>query len=324
VGRREHAAVGCGDREPVGRSALQGRLHGADRINFHHDGKQISTGEILNHEYQWNHSDTATWRGFGLRTFDPATGDETWEWQSQYGYDQGVLPSGRGDVYHANWVDILDSDDGPTAYVSMCNRYQVMAVDVATKDVKWLFGPGATSRSTTRTVPRCPIRSSPPASTASSLTRHEPILVYDNGWATGQSRTAEFQLDLDAMTATLEWSWTETGWYESVLGDADWLPDGHVLLDQAHMECASGSGRPTQIVEVDQATGGVAVRLTLFSRERLVVQSRTDSELHPVPELEVLRGDRDRPESWQTSSTNDCNYVSCAVRRTRANNRRPS
>jgi hypothetical protein len=29
------------------------------------------------------------------------------------------------------------------------------------------------------------------------------------------------------------------------------------------MECASGSGRPTQIVEVDKATGGVAWRLTL-------------------------------------------------------------
>jgi hypothetical protein len=237
---------------------------GADRIAFHHDGKQISTGEILTLEYSQNYSDTATWRGFSLRTFDPATGDETWEWQSQYGFDQGVLPSGRGDVYHANWVDILDGDDGPTAYVSMCARYQVMAVDVATKDVKWLFGPGGDFAlyDTDGTA----LADSYFTSCQHGL-EFDPdtnrLLVYDNGWATGHSRTAEFQLDLDAMTATLEWSWTETGWYESVLGDADWLPDDHVLLDQAHMECANPTGRPTQIVEVDQATGGVPWRLTL-------------------------------------------------------------
>lgn len=237
---------------------------GAGRINFHHDGKQISTGEILTLEYSQNSGDSATWRGFSLRTFDPVSGDETWEWQSQYGFDQGVLPSGAGDVYHANWVDILETDEGPTAYVSMCNRYQVMAVDVATKDVKWLFGPGGDFTLYGKDGARL-------ADSWFTSCQHglefDPdgnrLLVYDNGWARGRSRAAEYELDLDAMTATMVWTWGEDGWYESVLGDADWLPDDHVLLDQAHMECASGSGRPTQIVEVDKATGGVPWRLTL-------------------------------------------------------------
>jgi hypothetical protein len=234
----------------------------AHKTYFHHDGKQISTGEILTLEYASNHSDTANWRGFNIRTFDPTTGEQTWEWKSQYGYDQGRLPSGSGDVYHANWVDIRQEDDGATAYVSMCYRYQVMAIDVATNEIKWLFGPGGDFALYGKDG--APLADSWFTSCQHGLEFEDNhLLVYDNGWDSGQSRTAEFELDPDAMTATMMWSWTEDGWYEPICGDADWLPDDHVLLDQTHVECANPTGRPNQIVEVDKATGGVAWRLTL-------------------------------------------------------------
>jgi hypothetical protein len=161
-------------------------------------------------------------------------------------------------------MDIHEGDDGATAYVSLCARWQVLAVDVATKDVKWLFGPGGDFTLYGPDGHRIPdayysscqhgIEVSPDGNR---------ILMYDNGWALGRSRAVEYELDHAAGTATMVWHWTESGWYESILGDADWLPDDHVLLAQAHMECASTSpGRPNQIVEVDKVTGDVAWRLT--------------------------------------------------------------
>ena len=235
------------------------------RTAFHHDGKQIDSGEILTLEYAFNNNSAGeNWRGFSLRTFDPTTGEETWEWKSQYGYDQGVLPAGAGDVYHANWVDIHEEADGPTAYVSLCLRYQVLAVDVATKNVKWLFGPGGDFTLQNRDGEPLSDRFYSSCQHGIEVADGNRILMYDNGWVRGQSRAVEYELDHAAGTATLMWSWTEDGWYETILGDADWLPEDHVLLDQAHMECGSSSpGRPNQIVEIDKATGGVPWRLTM-------------------------------------------------------------
>jgi hypothetical protein len=217
-------------------------------------------------EVMQNHDDVARWPGFTLRTFDPASGEQTWEWKSQSGYDLGVLPGGPSVRYHANWVDLHDEVDGATAYVSLCDLYLVLAVDVATGGVKWVFGPGGDFTLYGDDGALLPDDYYSSCQHGLEVADGNRLLVYDNGWERARSRVVEFELDHDASTATQVWSWSEPEWHEPILGDADWLPDDHVLLNQGHSECYSrepGRGRPNQIVEVDKATGGVAWRLTM-------------------------------------------------------------
>ena len=57
-------------------------------------------------------------------------------------------------------------------------------------------------------------------------------------------------------TAQRLWLWTESGWYEPYFGDVDPLPGDRALIMKATMF------GPSEIVEVDRATGSVASRLT--------------------------------------------------------------
>ena len=41
--------------------------------------------------------------------------------------------------------------------------------------------------------------------------------MYDNGLIAGYSRITEYQLDPAALTATLNWTWTEDDWWETTL-----------------------------------------------------------------------------------------------------------
>ena len=98
------------------------------------------------------------------------------------------------------------------------------------------------------------------------------VLVYDNGYdrpGTDYSRVAEFQLDTDAMTATLLWEWTEDDWYNPIVGDADWLDNGNVLVTKGFYRCWSPSSPDTSaIVELDPDTLEVGWRLKWVSRDK--------------------------------------------------------
>ena len=70
-------------------------------------------------------------------------------------------------------------------------------------------------------------------------------------------------VDADAKVVTVDWMWSEPGWQEDTLGDIDDLGNGRVLITEAHPDCWSPqNGLNSNIVEVDQATGEVASRLT--------------------------------------------------------------
>ena len=75
--------------------------------------------------------------------------------------------------------------------------------------------------------------------------------MYDNGQGRPverpYSRVVEFRVDLDARVATRLWEWRDDGWYDPVLGDADWLPNGNVLVTKGF-----NVGRTPEIDDVSQ------------------------------------------------------------------------
>jgi hypothetical protein len=180
------------------------------------------------------------------------------------------------DVYHVNWVDLKDTRDGPTAYASMCALSQVVAVDVASGGVRWILGPGGDF---TLWDPS----GSPLSDDEFMQCQHglevegDRVLVYDNGWDRGYTRVAQYTLDTEGLRATLDWSWAGEHWYETTLGDADWLPGDHFLATKAHAECFSSEpGAHSEILEVDQPSGEVVWRLrfedintTIYRAEKL-------------------------------------------------------
>jgi hypothetical protein len=227
-------------------------LPDAATSDFHHDGKQLPDGRLLTLERITIDDGGFGFDGFRVRRVDPTTSTVDFDYSSQRGYDEGFLPGGWGDPWHANWVDIVDE----TLYVSLCNLHEVMAFDVATGDHLWTFGAGGD-------FDLSDIGGNPLGDGQYSQCQHgleytadDRLMVYDNGTDRGYSRVTEYQLDTTAMTATLDWTWTEDDWWETTLGDADYLDSGHVLVDMGHSDCfSSNPGDRSTIVEFDPVSG---------------------------------------------------------------------
>jgi hypothetical protein len=240
-------------------------LRDADETIFHHDGKVLADGRILTLELETTRSGDLSFEGFRVRLHDPATEAVVWTYSSQQAVDRGELPvySG-GDEWHANWVDVV-VEGGPgqgrrdVLYVSLCFYGWVLKIDPVAGVVEWVLGAGGDFSLVDH-------GGRPLGEDQFSQCQHglevqgDHVLFYDNGWYRGQSRASEYEVDADTGIARLLWTW-EDDWYETTLGDADYLPNGRVLVTKAHPSCWSyGSG--SEIVEIDPLTGLAASRLS--------------------------------------------------------------
>ncbi|MEZ4235819.1 MAG: aryl-sulfate sulfotransferase [Myxococcota bacterium] len=220
---------------------------------FHHDGKQLPDGRLLTLEQVTVYGTAGPFDGFRVRRVDPASGLVDFEYDSQRAIDEGHLPSGTGDAWHANWVDIVDN----VLYVSLCEARRVLAVDVPTGDWRWSFGVDGD-------LQVIGSLGQPLGDDAYPQCQHgieyrgtdDHLLVYDNGVFRGYTRASEYRIDEAAGQAELVWTWSEPDWFETTLGDVDWLASGHVLVGACHAESfTSNRGDRTTILEVDPATG---------------------------------------------------------------------
>jgi hypothetical protein len=152
-------------------------------------------------------------------------------------------------------MDIVDDGTGEILYVSLCNLGWTIAIDVATGDFLWVFGAGGDFSLTD--AAGLPLSDGEYPQCQHGLeSSGSKLLVYDNGWGRGYSRVTEYALDTVAMQASLLWTWTEPDWYESTLGDADWLPNGNVWIGAGHADCFSTNpGDRTTVLEIDPLTG---------------------------------------------------------------------
>ena len=116
------------------------------------------------------------------------------------------------------------------------------------------------------------------------------ILVFDNGGyatmpggpTTLHSRAVEYEIDENAMTATLVWefpgnftvdSWYQNNWYNAYYRDADRLANGNVLITAGSVSQNAGDAR---VFEVTKADGRVVWKFELppsygvYRAERIV------------------------------------------------------
>jgi hypothetical protein len=220
----------------------------AAESDYHHDGKRLPDGRLLTLETEY----VDGFDGFRIRRIDPETDLVDFEYRSQRAYEEGHLPRGwGGDPWHANWVDIVDE----VLYVSLCNLSRIIAIDVATGELLWTFGEdGDFSLVDSSGEPlddgftQC--------QHGLEFTEDDRLLVYDNGTGRGYTRVSEYQLDPATLSAERLWTWTEDDWWETTLGDADYLPDGRILVGAGHSDCfSSNPGDRTTILEIDPASG---------------------------------------------------------------------
>ncbi|MCB9685600.1 MAG: aryl-sulfate sulfotransferase [Alphaproteobacteria bacterium] len=239
---------------------------------FSHDGNRVDANRLLTLQYIDNHNtaNTRTWAGFGIRLIDQSKGDAVlFQLDSQRYYDEGLLlevvPDGTNgviarDPWHANSVEWFDDPDGPVLYVSLCYGQQFWAIDGTDGSMKWRVG--ANLGWTVLDENGNPLSQSdlPQCQHGTERIDAKHFLFYDNGQLRGESRATEWYFDPDTKVAQRVWNWTEPGWFQPFLGDADDLGNGRVLLTQADIGCHVP--RLSQIVEVDRATGRVANRMT--------------------------------------------------------------
>ncbi len=236
-------------------------LPDAASTDFHHDGKQLADGRLLTLERV---DIDGRFDGFRVRRVDPVTGLVDFDYHSQRAFDEGHLPRGQGgDPWHANWVDIVDD----VLYVSLCNLEAVIAIDVATGDFLWTFGAGGDFSLTDPQGNPLGANGFTQCQHGLEVTLDDHLLVYDNGTGRGYSRVSQYTVDQAARTAVLDWTWTEPDWWETTLGDADYLPDGRVLVNQGHSDCfSSNRGDRTTIVEIDPVSGDKLWQLRYVER----------------------------------------------------------
>lgn len=219
---------------------------------FHHDGKRLWDGRWATLEAVQVLGEESSFGGFQVRILDPETNTVASTYDAQRAVDEGHLPSGSWDAWHANWVDTQPTPEGgQELLVGLRNLSSVISVDADTGDWRWRFGPGGDF--VLQDASGAPLGDEGyPSWLHAPVWDGETLLVYDNGVSAAQTRVVAYTLDTQEQTATLDWSWTEDGWYEAYLGSVRWLPDGHVLVGSGHAEPYSTTpGGRTAIFEID-------------------------------------------------------------------------
>ncbi len=85
-----------------------------DGTRYHHDAALTPEGHLLVLRTDEVTDGTNTWTGFVVEEWDVPPTALSWSWRSQRGFDDGALPAGSGDAYHANAVSWVDRPEGPT------------------------------------------------------------------------------------------------------------------------------------------------------------------------------------------------------------------
>lgn len=235
------------------------QLPDADALQFHHEAREIHDGRLLSLEEPRIEGSGGSFRGFGVNLVDPDADALTFRWSSQRAFDEGHLPGGGGDVYHANWADVVDVGGQDVLFVSLCTQGWTVAIDVPSGDWRWTFGAGGDFALVDRDGTSLPDHEYPQCQHGLQVEEAQDgvvrLLVYDNGTQRGFSRAVAFDLDESTLTATKQWDWTENNWFERSLGGVDWTSAG-VLVAMGHIESATPSpGDKTTFVEIDPATG---------------------------------------------------------------------
>ncbi len=236
-------------------------------LGFNHHSEPMDDGSTLSLTTSWMDDGAHQWYGVGVERWHPDQG-LVWSWSTQPMVDAGILTwrPGQDNPYHANSVEWLTDQEGDALMVSLYMAQEIWRIDRNTGLRTWRLGPGGD-------FDLVDPDGNPLPDEEWFYVQHDPewtpdgrVLLYDNGYqrpGTDYSRVAEYQVDPATRTATLLWSWTEPNFYNPVVGDADRLPNGHVLVAKGFVICwTPGSPDVSAVVEIDPASGEVVWRMS--------------------------------------------------------------
>ncbi|MEM6928133.1 MAG: aryl-sulfate sulfotransferase, partial [Myxococcota bacterium] len=248
----------------AGRVAYE-RLEPAFGEGYNHHSESLPDGEILSLTGTFHNVDGNRWNGIAVERLDPETETVTWSWDSHDLVDAGLEGPLRGNPWNGNALAWTTDGLGEALWISLYTGQAMWRIDPATGERTHVFGhDGDLVIVDAEGVP-LPEREWVYGQHGPDFADDGRVLLYDNGVdrpGGDQSRVAEFRLDLQAGTATLLWQWTEDDWYTPIIGDADYLPGGHVLITKGVVRAFTPFRRqPSALIEVDPATDQVVWRL---------------------------------------------------------------
>ena len=247
---------------------------------YDHDTQLLPTGEVMSLVTTTDKSGNIHWMGFAIQVVDPATNAVDWQFTSQAAADAGELPKAHvqdDDLYHANAITWMDADpQGPAIWTSTKMLNQILRIDAVTGEIGWKLGVGGDF--TLLDASGAPLTDpsdwfygehGPDYTMLDGDPNRWRFWVHDNGFdrpnGTETTRALALDVDLQAKTATVAWTFTEDGWYEPVFGDVDALPDGSVFIAEAHCpQChPAPKNRGAKLLDVDPATNDVLWRYVM-------------------------------------------------------------
>jgi len=190
-----------------------------------------------------------------------AGGSRLFEWSTEEIFDLDDLPqafqNGIGDGFeyaHVNSIDIDPDDDN--FVISARFSSEIYKVDADTGDVLWTLG-GPSSDFTFVGEDRGLTFDGFAGQHSARALGDGRLLVFDNALdfdrgETGDCRYVEYALDTNAMTATLERSYVQTGGgFCDAAGSVQRLASGHTVLGWGNLDQVNGKRAPA-ITEVDE------------------------------------------------------------------------
>ncbi len=198
---------------------------------------------------------------FGIEVADPARdGELVWTWDSDDAVAAGTLPSGAGDAYHANALELVEDDTGELigAYVNVRNLDRFLYIDRASGEITWqlnqfnwtVAGGGSDWWHLVHDT-----------HFEGPVGAPDRVLLYDNGYRKpGEvSRALQIELDQEAQHASYSWSWTRDDWQEQAWGGTDWLEEDRVPIAIGHCNTCEDSDPDNRsaVLEVDQLSDEV-------------------------------------------------------------------
>ncbi|MBK7974083.1 MAG: aryl-sulfate sulfotransferase [Deltaproteobacteria bacterium] len=157
------------------------------------------------------------------------------QWDTVYGFH-------TQDWSHLNAV-VYDPSDG-NFIVSSRNQDVVFKIDRQTHELMWVIGEDQPDTTGDDDWPFLTLEGGgllPSHQHAPQLLPDGRIVLYDNDTSRPrlphESRPVIYSIDTNAMTVHEDWAWVDPDWDPPIFsyfsGDANWLPNGNVLVDDA-------------------------------------------------------------------------------------------
>ncbi|MBX2801759.1 MAG: aryl-sulfate sulfotransferase [Myxococcales bacterium] len=234
-------------------------------LGYNHHSEPMSDGQVLSLTTSADTDGSDTWLGVAVERFDPSTDDVTWSWSSQQLYDDGTVLAQDDSPWAANALRWTTDAHGDALWLSLYTGEAMWRIDRATGQRTHVFSPDGDFTLVDTDGETLP-------DSEFAYRQHDPdftddgrVLLYDNGVGRpggSYSRVSEYQLDLDANVATLLWTWTEEGWFTPVIGDADYLPSGNVLITKGVVRgLTPHNPQPSALIELDPESRTVVWRM---------------------------------------------------------------